>query len=78
MSDISPSKTQFSYTALGTYNTGKVVNIKGFRADAAGLVEYVDAEDITHSFTAIAGETPPISGRIAITANTAINLLIFL
>ena len=78
MSDISPSKVQLSLAALSTYNTGKVANIKGFRADATGLIEWIDAEGSTHQMTALAGEVPPIAGRISITATTAIALTIFL
>ena len=78
MSDISPSKVQVSLAATTVYNTPKVLNIKGFRADAAGLIEWIDAEGATHQMTALAGEVPPISGKISITATTAIALTIFL
>ena len=78
MSDISPSKVQVSLAATTVYNTPKVLNIKGFRADAAGLIEWIDAEGTTHQMTALAGEVPPISGKISITATTAIALTIFL
>jgi hypothetical protein len=78
MSDISPSKVQHSLATLTTYNNGKVLNLKGFMAKTAGLVEYTDAEGATHSFTATALFIPPIAGRISITANTVAELLIFL
>jgi len=81
MSDISPSKAQKTVAANAGYNTGIPagrLNIKGFRADAAGVVEWIDAEAITHSINALAGEVPPVAGRIAITTNTAVKLTVFL
>ena len=81
MSDISPSKVQETVTAGTQFNTGAPdtrLNIKGFRASADGLVEWGDAEGNTHQAEFIKGEVPPIAGRIAITASTAIDLLIFL
>jgi len=78
MSDISPSKAQVSLATLTAYNAGKVINIKGFMAKTAGLVEYVDAAGTTHSFTATALFVPPIAGKISITANTVAEILIFL
>ena len=77
MSDISPSKAQFSYTLGGTYNTGKDLNLKGFRASADGSVTWTDAESVEHTADFLKGEVPPISGRFSILAGTAINLLIF-
>lgn len=78
MSDTSPSKAQVSLTAGSIYNNGKVLNIKGFRADADGIVEWSDAESVVHQINALQGEVPPVAGRISITATTAVKLTIFL
>ena len=75
--DISQSKTQYAYTAAGTYSAQ---DIKGFWTEnSTNTIVYDDQAGIEHTITNLpAFLVPPIAGDIAIKAGTTVDLLIFL
>ena len=75
---ILQSRKQVTLSATTAYNASKDLQIKGFRSDSGGQVDYTDEDGTAHSITLLAGEVPPIGGRISIVATTAIDLLILL
>ena len=77
--DISQSRLQYTLAATTAYNNAaQKADIKGFRSDTAGQVDYKDEAGNAHSITVLAGEVPPIQGEIEIVNTTAVALLIFL
>ena len=79
MMDISPSRVFLDVAAGAGYNTGAdKLNIKGVRADAAGILELVDETGKTVLFSCLQGEVLPVQGKIEISTGSLIAVQVFL
>jgi hypothetical protein len=75
---IIQSRAQITLAANTSYNSSQTQQIKGFRSDSGGQVDYTDESGTSHSIVLLPGEIPPIGGNIYIENSTSTDLLIFL
>ena len=77
--DISQAKIVIDVASGGTFNDGAdKKNIKGIRADAAGIVNIADEAGNSASFNCLQGEVLPVQGKIELVNTTAVKVQVLI